>query len=163
MERVLIDTNIFIYSTRKGEEPKNVLSEAENYAWDQCVRARALLHHCIARRKEVCMSFISVCEILEGLSAPVCNETYQLLSETFTLLPFEGTASIYAAAFARTLRSSAPKATSERSKLRNDLFILASGVSFGCAKCYTSDADLLKQAARLKAPIEVLALPETVP
>ncbi len=158
--RVLIDTNIFIFSIMRQLEQDADLSPREAYSRQQAVLAKAFLRRCNNLRTEVCMSYISVCEVLEGIPEAFSEETFRLMESTFTLLSFGGTPALLAADFARKLRKLDDVARPDRSKLRNDLLILASAIQVGCTTCYTSDALMIKQASRLDIPIVVQPLPD---
>ncbi|MCR4572173.1 MAG: hypothetical protein K5787_00240 [Lentisphaeria bacterium] len=101
--KILIDTNIFIFSIMRQLEQGADLSPRETYSRQQAVLAKAFLKHCNNLRTEVCMSYISVCEVLEGIPETFSEETFRLMESTFTLLPFGGTASLLVADFARKL------------------------------------------------------------
>ena len=95
---------------------------------------------------------------VEGAPEAEAQDVYAVLISLFPTLPLDNACVYVAAAYARALRRLDVQDSADKTKLRNDLYILATGVQNGCTDFYTTDKILLKQAARLAIPMRVHSL-----
>ena len=158
LRRVLIDTNVLLFGLSPLPELGIGASQKERYALEQGRNARGLLAQCRAEGAPVFVSSISVGEVLEGAPEAEAQDVYAVLISLFPTLPLDNACVYVAAAYARALRRLDVQDSADKTKLRNDLYILATGVQNGCTDFYTTDKILLKQAARLAIPMRVHSL-----
>lgn len=159
LHRVLIDTNVLIFGLLPAVPVNDQMSLKERHASVQGEQARAFLAQCHAAGTEVLLSSISVSEALEWLPDVVAGEMFHLISRHFTVLPFDGNVAFRAGRLAFALHNMDIQDQPGKSKVRNDLYIWATGLHYNCTDFYTTDKVLLKQAARLALPMAVHPLP----
>ena len=98
--------------------------------------------------------------MLEGAREEDVQSVYSVVTSMFPTLPFDNASAFVAAALARKLHRMDLQDIPDKSKLRNDLYIMATGIQNACSEFYTTDNALLKQARRLEIPMQVYPLPE---
>ena len=155
----MIDTNVLIFglmpemSNADDESPKAL------YARQQSVNAREFLSKCHMEHLEVCISGISLSETMEWLPDSDAQDMFNLISQFFMVLPFDADAAFLAGRLAYSLHKMDLRQSEQKSKVRNDLYILSTGLQFHCTDFYTTDKVLIKQAERLTIPMKVHPLP----
>lgn len=163
---VLIDTNVIIFAM-KPQPKEDPVSEKDRHEYAQIRNALAFLDQCEKARDIVVISSISVGELLEGLEEEKFGEALAIMENAFKILPFGTGEATLAASLARRTRAneknSGAKGEGEKTKLNNDRYILATGIQAGCTDFYTTDKELLKQAAKLEIPMQVHPLPDAPP
>ena len=157
---VMLDTNVLIFGVLNSSDRPVGTSPKETYAYWQGRLARHFLTDCFAKGIEVVVSSVSVSEAMEGIGGDDAALVREMLCELYPVVAFDRSAAFIAADYARSLRAQIENRVSDRTMLRNDLYILASGVTYGCTELYTTDSGLMKIAGRLNVPIKVLGLPE---
>ena len=158
-QRILIDTNVLIF----GLMPETLNADDESpkvlYAHQQSMNAREFLSKCHEELLEVCISGISLSETMEWLPDSDAHDMFKLISQFFTMLPFDADAAFQAGRLAYSLHKMDSQQSEQKSKVRNDLYILATGLQCQCTDFYTTDKVLIKQATRLSIPMIVRPLP----
>ena len=164
---VLVDTNVIIFAMKPlpTKEPE---SEKDRHEQAQIQNAVAFLEQCAKKRYTVVVSSISVGELLEGIEEEKFGEALAIMENAFRILPFGTGEATLAASMARRMRAREKSADrvkleGEKTKLNNDRYILATGIQAGCTDFYTTDKELLKQAARLEIPMQIHPLPDAPP
>lgn len=153
--RALIDTNVLIFSLLPDVPVVDNMSPKAKYSFIQSKNAKDFLANCRNEHIEIFVSSISVSETLEFLPDTESREIFNAMSRLFTLLPFDVNAAFRAARLAYALHGLDVQKQPEKSKIRNDLYILATGLQYNCTDFYTTDKVLIKQASRLSIPMEV--------
>ena len=142
--RVLIDTNVLIFGLVPSEPVNDRMSVKERQASIQGTNAKKFFAQCHADDTEILLSSISVSEAIEWLSDQAASEMFHLISRHFTILPFDGNVAFRAGRLAFALHNMDIQDQPGKSKVRNDLYILATGLHYNCADFYTTDKVLLK-------------------
>ncbi len=151
---VLIDTNVLIFSLLQEKNDVNDESPKARYAHFQSQNAKSFLLKCIQNHREVCVSSISLSEIMERLNDEDAKEMFSLVSRFYTILPFDRNAAFQAGRLAYSLHKLDAQKSSENTKIRNDIYILATGLQHNCKSLYTTDKVLVNQATRLSIPMK---------
>ena len=157
--RILIDTNVLLFAL--SPLPGSDATGAKvRHALRQGLNAKAFLERSRAEDAVLFVSSISVGEMLEGAREEDVQSVYSVVTSMFPTLPFDNASAFVAAALARKLHRMDLQDIPDKSKLRNDLYIMATGIQNACSEFYTTDNALLKQARRLEIPMQVYPLPE---
>ena len=96
---------------------------------------------------------------MEWLPDSDAQDMFNLISQFFMVLPFDADAAFLAGRLAYSLHKMDLRQSDQKSKVRNDLYILSTGLQFHCTDFYTTDKVLIKQAERLTIPMKVHPLP----
>ena len=158
-QRILIDTNVLIFSLLPEKLKVDVESSKEQYAYFQSRNAKEFLLKCQQNLREVCVSSISLSEIMKCMTDDDAREVFSRITHCFTILPFDVNASFQAGRLAFSLHQLDTQKSSEKTKIRNDIYILATGLQHNCTDFYTTDNVLIKQTIRLSIPMKVHVLP----
>lgn len=160
-KRVLIDTNVLIFCLLKDMPITEEMSSKAKYSLMQSHNAKNLLSRCRKENAEVFVSSVSISETLEFLPDEEAREMFNLMGKFFAFLSFDANAAFMAARLAAALHTMDVQNKPEKSKVRNDLYILATGLQNNCTDFYSTDKVLLKQASRLAIPMAVHELSST--
>ena len=158
-QRILIDTNVLIFGLMPEMPNPDDESPKAQYAHQQSMNAREFLSKCHEEFLEVCISGISLSETMEWLPDSDALDMFNLISQLFTVLPFDAHAAFQAGRFAYSLHKMDSQQIEQKSKVRNDLYILSTGLQCHCTDFYTTDKVLIRQAERLAIPMKVHPLP----
>ena len=134
-------------------------SPKAQYARIQSKYAKEFLLKCHQNHQEICVSSISLSEIIEYLTDDEAREVFSRITRCFTILPFDDNAAFQAGRLAYSLHKLDTQKTSEKSKVRNDIYILATGLQHNCMDFYSTDKMLINQATRLAIPMKAHILP----
>ena len=81
-----------------------------------------------------CFKHLGQGEMLEGAREEDVQSVYSVVTSMFPTLPFDNASAFVAAALARKLHRMDLQDIPDKSKLRNDLYIMATGIQNACSE-----------------------------
>ncbi|MFN8446501.1 MAG: PIN domain-containing protein [Caldilineaceae bacterium] len=142
MAVVCFDTHVLIWGIKQEAQP----SQRE-----MIEKANALIRECQDKKDSVIIPAVVVAEMLCSVPHETHQRFFQILNESFMIVPFDARAALINARIwqeQKTLREEFREQQINRQAIKIDIQIAAIAIASGCNILYTEDAPLYRLAER---------------